>query len=361
MTSKERWLAALKLQPVDRLPFWPKLDGAYARAQVEPFSQMNNDALHTWVGSDKHVGIAGCVREIRTDTSSKVHTEDGTQVTTFHTPHGDTRLVKKFDDASQSWHPVEFPVKDREDIRLMTEWYSDCQVELHEESLDRSRQQYEQIGQSAITCNGIGESPLMHWVEWLAGVANAHYLLVDYPDEVEALFDAMHRVLLRKTEILTANSAADIFYLVENTSTTLISPEQYRKYCYGHICAYGEIAQAYERLVVLHMCGYLKALFPYLSKLPVAGFEAFTSAPLANTSYLDGRMACPDKCLIGGTNAVLWTQTASEIIEQIEQDLDVLPHHRGLVVTSAGVMPPLCQPETIREVCTWVRNYPVKS
>ena len=23
MTSKERWLAALRMQPVDRLPFWP--------------------------------------------------------------------------------------------------------------------------------------------------------------------------------------------------------------------------------------------------------------------------------------------------------------------------------------------------
>jgi len=32
----------------------------------------------------------------------------------------------------------------------------------------------------------------------------------------------------------------------------------------------------------------------------VAAFEAFTSPTLGNTTLLDGRTACPDKCLIGG-------------------------------------------------------------
>ena len=31
MTPKERWLAAIHMKLVDRLPFWPKLDGAYPK------------------------------------------------------------------------------------------------------------------------------------------------------------------------------------------------------------------------------------------------------------------------------------------------------------------------------------------
>jgi hypothetical protein len=50
-------------------------------------------------------------------------------------------------------------------------------------------------------------------------------------------------------------------------------------------------------------------------------------------------------------------KTANQIIAQIERDLDALPHHRGIVVTSAGVMPPACRPETIRQVCAWVKSY----
>jgi hypothetical protein len=49
-----------------------------------------------------------------------------------------------------------------------------------------------------------------------------------------------------------------------------------------------------------------------------------------------------------------------EIIAEIKNRLDESPHHRGIVVTSAGVMPPLCKPETIREVCEWVKEYPVR-
>ena len=36
------------------------------------------------------------------------------------------------------------------------------------------------------------------------------------------------------------------------------------------------------------------------------------------------------------------------------------PYHWGIAVTSAGVMPPLCPPETIREVCRWVVHYPAR-
>lgn len=357
MTPKERWLAAIQLQPVDRLPFWPKLNGAYPRAQASPFCDMTVDAIHDWIGSDKHMGVPGCIRENRKNSSSEVHTDDGIQTTVFHTRFGDTRLVKKFDDASQSWHPIEFPVKNLEDVKRMTEWFLDCQIELDPEKLEHAKARVKEIGSDAITCNGIGESPLMYWVEWLAGVVDAHYLLADYTGEVEELFEAIHQTLLHKTEILTENSPCDIFYFVENTSTTLISPEQYRKYCYPHIREYGQIAQKNDRFLILHMCGLLKKLLPDLAQLPVAGFEAFTSPPLANTSLLDGRSACPDKCLIGGTNAVLWTHSAEKIIAQIKADLDVLPHHRGLVVTSAGVMPPLCEPETIRKVCDWMKEY----
>ena len=200
----------------------------------------------------------------------------------------------------------------------------------------------------------------MHWVEWLAGVENAHLMLADHPREVEALFEAMHRSLLKKTTILAEHSVADMIYLGENTSTTLISPAQYRKYCLRHITEYGEILKAAGKRLVLHMCGYLKDILPDLAKLPATAFEAFTSPPVGNTRLADGRAHCPEVCLIGGTNATLWTHAADEIIAELERDLDALPHHRGIIVTSAGVMPPLASPEKIRTVCEWVKSYPAR-
>lgn len=360
MTPRERWLAALAMEPVDRLPFWPKLDGAYPKAQAEPFRAMEIDAIHDWIGSDPHTGIAAGLREVRAKTSVETTRADGTMRTVFRTPHGEMALVCRYDGPSHSWPPVEFPVKTPGDIALMREVYEDTAVEADPAGLEQARAQARRIGEGALTFAGIGESPLMHWVEWLAGVERAHLLLLEYPGEVEALFAAMHAVLVRKTELLCAANPADALYMVENTSTTLISPDQYRRYCARHVGEYARIAREAGRTMILHMCGHLKALLPQLAAIPARAFEAFTSPPLGNTTLCDGRGQCPDKCLIGGTNAILWIRPAGEIIAQLEKDLDDLPHHRGIVVTSAGVMPPLCPPETIKEVCAWVKHYPAR-
>ena len=358
MTPRERWLAALRMKPVDRLPFWPKLDGAYPKAQDAPFRDMKLDALHDWIGSDKHEGIASCLRDVRRRTGVTSTRDGGLSQTVYRTPHGETRLVSVFDEPSNSWHPIEFPVKTLDDVKLMTQVFEDVTVELDAAGLEKARARAATIGQDALVTDSIGESPLMYWVEWLAGVESAHLMLADHQDDVEALFEAMHRVLLRKTELLCAHSPADVFYLVENTSTTLISPDQYRQYCARHVGAYAQLMAAADRNLIIHMCGHLKAILPDLARIPARAFEAFTSPTLGNTSLLDGRSACPDTCLIGGTNAMLWTRGADEIIAKIAEDLGVLPHHRGIVVTSAGVMPPMCRPETIKSVCEWVKAFP---
>jgi uroporphyrinogen-III decarboxylase len=360
MTAKDRWRAALRLQPVDRLPFWPKLSGAYGKAQTGKWQGPNLQDLHAFIGSDRHDGMGDCVAEVRPNCRAEVTGDASRRTTVWHTPKGSARMVQQYDAASDSWHPMEFPIKTAADIEIMRAWYVDARVELDSSALEKTRAQQRALGDAASTHTTCGESPLMHFVEWLAGVENAHYLLADHTEQVEALFAEMHRVLLARTKILAEVSPVDMLYFGENTSTTLISPAQYRRYCFVHLLEYATVVQQFRKPVVLHMCGHLKALLPDLAKLPVAAFEAFTSPTLGNTTLLDGRTGCPDKCLVGGTNAMLWLESPAAIIATLKRDLDALPHHRGIVVTSAGVMPPACRPETIREVAEWVRNYPAR-
>jgi uroporphyrinogen-III decarboxylase len=360
MTSKERWLAALHLQPVDRLPFWPKLDGSYARVQQSPYREMDLGALHEFIGSDIHVWIPACVSEIRKTTSVMSTREKDILHRTFQTTHGQMKMVERFDEGSQAWHPIEFPIKGIGDVKLMTEVYEDVGVELDRGALETAIARHEAVGQEGLTATAIGKSPLMQFVELYAGVEGAHYLLADNQAAVETLFDAMHRVNLKRTEILSEHSPTDVLYMIENTSTTLISPDQYSRYCHRHLKDYAQVCRNAGRDLVLHMCGHLKVLLPELEQLPVSAFEAFTSPTLGNTTLLDGRSDCPRKCLIGGTNATLWTRDADAIVEQIQADLADLPHHRGIAITSAGVMPPLAPPETIKTVCEWVSRYPVR-
>ena len=360
MTSRQRWLAALRMEPVDRLPFWPKLDGAYRKHRSGRFAAMSVEAIHDYVGSDKHIWVGNCLRETRGRTSVETVASNGERVTRYATPSGTLTHRECYNDASDSWHPIEFPVKGLEDVRLLTEWFLDTRVEVDDEALREGEERMRRPEADAVYPCTIGESPLMLWVEHLAGVQNAHFLLLEHQEEVEDLFEAIHALLLRKTELAAEVVPWDCIYFSENTSTTLISPEQYRRYCFRHIMDYGRACQERGKLLALHMCGHLKLILPDLARLPVGAFEAFTSPPVGNTTLLDGRSACPDTCLVGGTNATLWTYPAERIIAELERDLDALPHHRGVVVTSAGVMPPICKPETIKTVCDWVKAYPVR-
>jgi uroporphyrinogen-III decarboxylase len=360
MTSRQRWLAALDMKPVDRLPFWPKLDGAYARAQASPFNETTNDELHDWIGSDPHLWVTPCAREVRTQTSIE-RTGDGRDNTAQFTADGRTiTLVERFDTLSQSWHPIEFPVKTVDDVRTLQACFEDVSVQFDRDEWLTSLEQVKTISERGATGCGIGTTPVMQFLQLYAGIENGQYLLADYPDEVEALFKAMHRVLKQKTRIMVSHCPADALYLVENTSTTLVSPTQFRKYNVKHMRQIAKICERGARRLILHMCGLLSDILPEIATLHVTAYEAFTCAPVGDTSLFDGRTAAPTVCLIGGTSADLWLQPASVIIEHIRESLQVLPHHRGIVVTSAGVMPPLCKPETIREVCEWVKAYEVR-
>ena len=360
LTPKERWLATIRLEPVDRLPFWPKLDAAYPPARRGPFNAMGIEAIHDWIGSDKHVWMPQPTKDVHARCAVE-HTRQGhTRRVIFRTPFGDLEGVDAFDAPSMAWHPIKFPVERVQDVKALTAYYEDTRVELDPDVLADVEQRVAGLGQDAVTATSIGTSPLMQWVEHLAGIERAHYLLIDHPAIVETLFDAMHRVTRDRAEVVAQHSPADILYMTENTSTTLTSPAQYMRYCYPHITDYGRIARKHGRLMALHMCGHLRLLLPELATLPVDAFEAFTTPTLGDATLLDGRTNCPDKCLIGGTNAMLWTRPADEIIRQIERDLARLPHHRGVAITSAGVMPPLCEPETIRAVCDWVKTYPAR-
>lgn len=361
MTSRERWLAALRLEEVDRLPFWPKLDGKYNTHQEGRFKDMSVGAIFDWLECDPPNWGGSGVKCVRTHTrQSREELEPGVTATLYHTPYGEMRTVHRYDARSNSNHPVEFPCKTVEDIRRMTAFFEDAQYEPDPEAQEKTKAHLAETADRGVRNCGLGESPLMLWVEHLAGVENAHYMLMDYEEEVHALFEAIHQDIIRRTEMILQCSAADCFIMVENTSTTLISPEQYRQYCGRHLPVYLAMVREAGKLSQLHMCGYLKDILPDIHAVGADSYEAFTSPPVGNTTFLDGRTACPDVALVGGTNARLWMHDAETIVAELKSHLDALPHHRGIVPSSAGVMPPVANPETIKAVCDFVKSYPAK-
>ena len=359
MTIRERWFAAVNRRETDQLLFWPKLDMAYTHRHGKSYGFETPDEFHQYLGSEVLRGVPSCIDQQNAKCTLSTTLDGNDRRTLIDTPIGAIQHVYRFDAGSQAWHPMEFAIKTSRDLERMIHYFDDVELVVNEDSIAAGLDAKKRGGDTFFAWEAVGESPLMHFVEHLAGVESAHYLLADEQDLVEEFFDAFHRLLRRKTELKAQHSVADMLAFIENTSTTIISPSQYRSYCAKHITEYSEICKKFDRILALHMCGHLRDLLPDLANVGAQVFEAFTSPTVGNTPLSLGRQECPEVCLIGGTNAALWMQPAGEIIAQIEKDLADLPHHRGVVLSSAGVMPPLCEPETIKAVSDWAHSYRV--
>ena len=136
---------------MDRLPFWPKLDAAYPRAQAGRFYGAAIGAIHDWIGSDQHVWVAPCVREARRQSALEVSTQGIVRRMAYRTPYGETEMITQFDEASQAWHPTRFPVRTRDEIRLMTAYFEDTVVELDEDLLEQTRTHIAEVGQKELS------------------------------------------------------------------------------------------------------------------------------------------------------------------------------------------------------------------
>jgi len=105
------------------------------------------------------------VKEVRRRTSAESKVESGVACTVYKTPHGQCRFVQRYDEASASWHPVEFPAKTPEDGEILTEYFADATGELDEEWLEKGTQQALDVGENALVANSAGTSAMMDWVK----------------------------------------------------------------------------------------------------------------------------------------------------------------------------------------------------
>ncbi len=350
MTRRERFEAALRREEVDRVPFWVKIFGpSYLRGHPDAAS-MSELELADYLDLDHMAGGPSPVTASFTQVELVSERRGNLQVTKYVTPDGTLGGADRFDPGSDSWHPVEFPIKTDADLRAARHVFSDAVYSVDETAVERCVERLRAVGERGVTMVGMGISPLMNLIQHFAGPDRTYYLLQDHPEEMDELIQLMHEDRLRYLEVLLRGCPYDYVVSVENTSTTLLSPAFFERYCWRHLNDYGQLITGHNKQHVLHMCGHLKALLPCIDKLPAVVIEAYTTPPVGNSTLADREVLCPNTAVIGGTNATLWLKPVGEICAEIEQALDEVGTLRGLVLTSAGEMPRLVPLERIREV-----------
>jgi hypothetical protein len=261
------------------------------------------------------------------------------------TPVGELRSVSSWRDEVHTWHPTEFPVKSREDYETAMYIAEHTSFEpaqgVHEQNLKAT-------GDRGVVMSYADGTPLMAMLQGTIGMPEAYYHMNDYPQEFDRWYEVEVDRFLRYYEAY-ARSDAEYITIHENTSSTLVSPDLYRKYCLPAKKKMADIVKAAGKVCVLHMCGTLMDLMPDIKQVGADCWESFTPPPNGDTYFEDGRQAVGDDVsLVGGMNAVmltLWPE--SRLLDYVDRTIDRLPHTRGIVFTSGGAMPIECPLERL--------------
>lgn len=119
MTPRERLLSAIKKKEVDRLPFWVKIfTPSYLSFQSSKFSNMGELELVDYLQLDH---LAGAVRPVVKENENffeEVEQRGSVFIRRYKTKEGVLEGVYRFDAGSHSYHPVEYFIKDKKDLKI---------------------------------------------------------------------------------------------------------------------------------------------------------------------------------------------------------------------------------------------------
>jgi len=341
MTSRERMLATLKKEPVDRFPVWLKMaNSAWRSLQPEPYRSMDGTQLLRDCGCDIISGCGFGAQASRPHVESSSRREGNLRKLQIKTPDGILASVDVIDPLTGSSHPSEYLVNNADQLKALRWFHADTSYKAGPDQIENAKAKQRDLAQAdMISSSGIGPSPLMHLVQHICGPMNAIYLMADEPALFDEILDIMHQDRLKELKARLDGLTSDTFWLTENTSTTLISPTMFERICVPQLTVYGEMVLEHNIIPVHHMCGTLNALLEAIDGLPAMANEAYTTPPVGDTTLAEGRTRMPSKSLIGGTNASLWLAPAEVIIQAVAADVANCPDRLGIFLTSAGVLP----------------------
>jgi len=370
MTPRERLLAALRGQEVDRVPWSPFL--AYwwehqpeevqdrgqfwflqeigadplLRGFATPFTSSNIHGLDLY-DSFRHP-IPGC------ETRRQVEGDD-LQVQ-FVTPVGTLTMRARYSSVGNTTFVVEHPVKRREDYKILSYIVERMVIAPDYEPI---RQAIEELGEDGLYVPLISpflKTPFQALVEHFVGTQQLVYDLMDYPEEVEALLEVMSERAMEAVRI-AVESPAEAFITWEDSSTTNVSPAMFARYIAPEMTRWGQVVHAADKLLIHHACGHVRALLPVMAEEAIDAVESLSPPPTGDVEIAEAQEVLgPRVGIVGGIEPTHFlTLDIEGLQEYVETLLDrVQPCH--YVLANSDSCPPGVSVEKFRLVTEIVQS-----
>jgi len=371
MTPRERILAALHFKPVDRIPFVPLIepytlsdmpDEIKGQTMGGGFDPLRSARAGKALGCDMLLRHVRVIRDSRNQAPHlqslgcftspvdvKLDFKKDTLVETLETPVGTLSGFWRFTDRVGSIpHSIRHCVTTYEELKIfhyaVEHLAKDPPLLDPEEFINVEAA----VGEDGLSTASISNSPLMFLIEMAWGLENTYYFLKDYPEEVEDILEKLHRSLINQART-TAESPAKVVIQYENTSSTLLSPAIFRKYCLPYLNEYAEILNEAGKIFLIHMCGKLHAFKQDMVGAMFDGIIDIAPPPTGDFPLDMAAESLPGKIVIGGIDP---TTFISEDKDFVRTEVSGLIHRikpfKGVLLGSADVAPRGARVENFR-------------
>ena len=309
----------------DRLPWVPELNAGFIRKTTgwrdrgsgesaetlgDAFGETATDADHLaaearcaeMIGAD-HLHRVVSVRTVRHRVRIATDPADG--ATVVHTPAGDLRSRREWDEQSGTMFAREHLIKGPESFAAYQAMVED---ETYEPDYARAEAD---IARSGLATVDVPATPLMHLLMWVMDVQPTLMGIMDYRDAMVDLMAAMHEKNKEYYRVAAAG-AGHILRPMEDASSTLTGPHLYAEHCVGCLNDYARICHDAGKVFWTHLCGQLGDMVDVLADVDLDGIEAITPPPLGTADLVVMRQKLGDIWLVGGVDPSLYATTSAE-------------------------------------------------
>ncbi len=341
MTSRERLLAALAGDEVDRVPWSPFL--AYVWGTFAPEIQdAGMDAFYELIGADPlHRGACCPVREQYPDTISVEVVDDANgHRRIYTTPVGTVEERYETSEIGGTAFLTGHPLKTEEDFKVFCWIEEQKTVTYHPEIVD----DYLAGAGDSVTMAMLlphGKSAFQLLVENHVGTEELVYALADFPETVETLLSLMQANNLAAAK-LAAQAPFKHWITWEDSSTTNYSPTMYEKYIGAEIRQWCDILrEAGDKKYHQHACGTLKGILPMMVDQGIAGVESISPPPTGDISIADARkLIGPDVCITGGIEPTEFLNLSLDQLDPYVEQVIVDGASGAFVLANSDSCPP---------------------
>ena len=370
MTPRDRILAVYRGNTPDVVPYMLDLSHWFyhkhhlpwdlSRAYEEP--EIDLIDFHRQVGAGFYMPNLGSFYSVTLPPDVQVETSkhevDGVLEITWHvrTPIGEIQRRRRWEELTYAWGISQWGIHNEQELRVFGHAMS---RQLFAPKWDNYRAWTNEAGENGVVYLSAGYSAMGHLLNYWMGIEGVAYALVDYPETLREVVDAVNANNLQLIDLL-AGSPAEIVIMGDNFSSDIQPPAFFQEWSARYYTEAIRRLHDAGKFVAVHIDGRLRGALRMIRDAGADCGDAVTPTPLGDLAPAQCREeAGPDFILSGGVSPDLWLPNAP--LETFKQKtiewLDLRKHSPRLIANAGDQVPPGAEEDRIKIMRDLVEKY----